>query len=107
MSMTLEEQIAVQQAKLDDDALVIQSQEHGQGVWMDCPFPNWNFACFDFRVKPKPRVPRTVFRNEYRTGVFWCDYESREEAIRQIDRGAGFIGTIKWREVLDGPDETP
>ena len=102
MSMTLKEQIAVQQAKLDDDALVIQARLHGCSKWIDCCIPLWNFYKHDYRVKPC--VPRTTFQNEYRKGVRGCYYESLEEAIQQIDHGANFIGTIKWREVLDDPD---
>ena len=51
--MELDEMIAVLQAAKEGKKLELRSRKMGTG-WIDCTHSIWNFAGFDYRIKPEP-----------------------------------------------------
>ena len=49
--MTTKEMITVMQAFEGGER--IESTSDGM-EWVDCPYPNWNWGFYDYRIKPKP-----------------------------------------------------
>ena len=80
----IDHMIAVTQAAKEGKA--IQSlHRHYRGIdvcWKDTPKPSWNWALFDYRVKPAE--PRRVWVNVYPTmgGRSYVCHDSREEAAK-------------------------
>ena len=79
----IDHMIAVMQAAKEGKA--IQSRHRPSRdidvCWRDAPKPSWDWATFDYRVKPEPR---RVWRNWYPDLGRWSSacYDSREKAAR-------------------------
>ena len=55
--MTLKEQIAVMQAKLNDPDAVVEARSYlaCEETWIVTEPPNWNWAHAEYRIAPKPK----------------------------------------------------
>lgn len=72
---TTEEMIAVMKAYNERNKIECK---HRMGEWENCPFPQWNWLDFDYRVKEEPK---------YRP------YESADEMIEDFCKRAGLETT--------------
>lgn len=64
--MTTAEMIAVMKAY--DEGKKIQFKENHEVEWHDCNTPLWDWACFDYRVKPEEELTRMTNRQL----AEWC-----------------------------------
>ena len=85
---TLKEQIKVMQGADDGGDVEVNSGK----VWHETPFPSWNWADKDYRIKPEPME-------------FWVEvYESGNHTVHENHQAIvslGHIKTIKVREVME------
>lgn len=93
--MTHDEIIAVVQAHKAGKTIQIGSK-HEKALWYDTANPTWNFAHFNFRVKPEPRI---IYVNEYKTTQIIHAYHKEEtaDAHADIDR----ICCTKYIEAIE------
>ena len=79
--MNYDQMIAVLQAAKDGKALQMQAKERGGtgGAWLDVANPLWNFACYNYRVKPEPRVFYAIPREHTGQCVAYRDREVAEK----------------------------
>ena len=93
--------IAVTQAAKEGKAIQSRHRPYN-GIdvrWKDSPSPIWNWATFDYRVKPAE--PRKVWLNWYPTTNYRSSvcYDSREEAANyarhDITEQVEFVEVVK------------
>ena len=92
--MTIREMIAVLEAAERGEAIERQAVDCCCAPWILDKAPDWNFRCFNYRVKSKPLEG---WINEYPDGPGSCFHQSPEEADKyaQPER----IRRIHLREV--------
>ncbi len=39
-----------------EEKLIEYTSRCSDGIWRVASFPSWNFDCYDYRIKPEPRV---------------------------------------------------
>lgn len=72
---TVQEQIAVMLAWISGKPIEIK--KYDDTFWSKVLEPAWNWADYDYRVKPEPKV---IYVNLYKSGAWGRVYESREKA---------------------------
>lgn len=97
----------------DEMIAVIAAHKEGKMIqckqswgWTDVPTPMFHFSDFTYRIKPEPRQPRVIWRNEYPGGkgtICRGTYETKEKASRAS--GDGCIGQVKFVEVIEEDEE--
>lgn len=94
--MTIDEMITVLQAY--KDGYMIQAKEKNTRGYFEClKDPSWNFADFDYRVKPKPKeIWVNEFPNRYHLAAFHHEKDAIDSASDKCVRVA-----VKYREVVD------
>lgn len=91
---TTAEKIAVMQAH--EAGEVIEYANSGKSDWEEIIHPAWDWASFDYRIKP--REPRVIWVNEYEGGGYLV-FESESSATghaRSAVRKA-----VKYVEVIE------
>ena len=93
----IDHMIAVMQAAKEGKAIQSRHLPHRDidVHWKDSPRPSWNWAMFDYRVKPAE--PRRVWVNTYGNRMGFA-YASREQA----DANAGIyrVECVEFVEVV-------
>lgn len=69
--------IAVMQAAKEGKTIQCKFRAQGKDHWFDVAFPSWDWATFDYRIKPKE--PRRIWVNMYDDHRGFA-YPSREQA---------------------------
>ena len=97
--MNYDQMIAVLQAAKDGKALQMQAKKRGGtgGAWLDVANPLWNFACYNYRVKPEPRVFYAILKEHGSQRCF--AYRDRELAEKLACSPNQKV--VKLVEVLD------
>ena len=93
----IDHMIAVLQAAKEGKAI---QRRHLHGIdapWIDTPKPSWNWATFDYRVKPAE--PRRVWVNTYGNRMGFA-YASREQADANADAGSYRVECVEFVEVV-------
>ncbi len=73
---TIEEKPAIYKAYLEGKE--IEVKYHGEGeAWMPPAYmPSFNYAQYDYRVKPEPVKPAVAYAYRYKQGnIYWADNE--------------------------------
>lgn len=95
----LNHMVAVMQAWKEGKTIQSKLRAQGKDHWVDVAFPSWDWATFDYRVKPAE--PRRVWLNWYPTKKCRSSvcYDSREEAasfaIHDIAEQVEFVEVVK------------
>jgi hypothetical protein len=85
----------------------IQFQKWEGGPWRPASSPSWDWKGFDYRIKPEPRLPRTIYINEYQEGSptvnegGLSNIFSFEEDYSKSLASKGFIRRVKFVEVIE------
>jgi len=83
-----------------DEGKPIQGRQRGRGKlvpdWRDSNRPRWNWAFFEYRIKPEPL---TFWVNIYSEGDYGRPRDTEEEARK----ASGCMGgrTVKMQEVIE------
>lgn len=97
------ERIAVMQAALEEKAIQVATTGTAKRTWTDISDPNWNWAYYDYRVKPpEPPKPKEFYANEYSYGL--SVYETKERAVSVATPNVIRKGVL-YREVVCECDE--
>ncbi|NEM46183.1 MAG: hypothetical protein G3W66_19880 [Xanthomonas perforans] len=93
MNKTLVEMIAVMQAAERGELIEVAHQRRGD--WVPDSTPSWDWVCYDYRVKPQPKI---IWVNEYsRDSVAHLTEDDAKAGV-----GSGVIRTaIKYVEAQD------
>ena len=91
--MTHDEMIAVIQAH--KYGKVIQSYDNYMGMWIDLPYPYWNFSACEYRVKPDPKPDMIRYA---RADVAWDTPQRPGDNLRLTFDGE--TGRLKAAEVM-------
>ena len=98
--MNYDQMIAVLQAAKDGKAIQRLLKSHGS-KWEDDPKPpwdcGWNFACYNYRVKPEPRVFYAVLREHGSQCVAYRDRKLAEKLADPPD--------YKVVKLVEAPDD--
>ena len=98
--MSIDEQIAILQAKKAGKQIQLASRQHDPRTWLDvsCNGHRFNFSNYDYRVKPEPRV---IWINEHQgqTDKYDLLYSSRDEAVANT-RNNSIRVAVKFVEVV-------
>ena len=97
----IDHMIAVMQAAKEGKAIQSRHRPHRDidVCWRDAPKPSWDWATFDYRIKPTE--PRRIWLNWYPTKKCRSSvcYDSREEAasfaIHDIAEQVEFVEVVK------------
>lgn len=88
--MTIDEMIAVLEGARDGK--VIECRVKGGTSWGDVKYPNWDFVCYDYRIKPEPMEWWVV------DGLLFEDEADAKEYKRRFNRAD--LAIVRVREVL-------
>lgn len=97
--MTIDEIIAVLQAFKDGKAIQFAVRKSDPRKWLELSIRDlaWNFASYEYRVKPEPR---TIWVNEYPDGSGTV-HHSDEVAVRAAHGCCPVRAAVKYVEVID------
>ena len=98
--MNYDQMIAVLQAAKDGKAIQRLLKVPGASRWEDDLKPSWDFSCYDYRVKPEPRVFYAAINS---VGTLCAISVNCNETKKIADRTPDVCKVVK---LVEAPDDS-